>query len=71
MQHFEDYKKRIEEKMGESRGALLQLMAENLLCIRDISNEVGVDWVTMHRFLVQGLPIQIKTMVKVEKYLSK
>jgi len=71
MQDFSDYEKRINDIMAELRSALFTLMTERLLSLRDLARAIGVNWITMHRFLVLGMPIKVVTMAKVQEFLEK
>lgn len=71
MQDFSDYEKRINEIMGELRAELLQVIADNLISFGYVAKAIGVNWLTIHRFLVLGMPIKVVTMAKVQKFLEK
>jgi hypothetical protein len=71
MQDFSDYEKRINDIMAELRSELLTLMADKLLSSTNLAKAIGVNWITIHRFLVLGMPIKVVTMAKVQEFLEK
>lgn len=71
MQDFSDYEKRINDIMAELRSALFTLMTERFISMRDLAKTIGVNQITIHRFLVLGMPIKVVTMAKVQKFLEK
>ena len=70
MIQFEEYTQILEEAAKKKRTAVFHCMAENRDTVAAIARKIGLNWMTMKRFLVGKYGTDNATIVKIDAYLE-